>query len=169
MSIRVRARRTWIPLLGLGAVAATASTSGRLAQPDERAAIRSARLAQNAAIVRGDFIGAATYWTEDVTVRAGLGRAVTGKQAYLAAFIADSAMRYERRPTEIVVSSRWPLAYETGQWQGRLASAPPNAPILRGRYAAQWVKADSRWLIRSEIFVALECAGPACQWPAAVP
>lgn len=164
-----RPRRTWIPLVGIVALATGAWTHARLAQPDDRAAIRSARLAQNAAIARRDLPRVATFWTEDVTVRAGLGRALSGKQSYLAAFVADSAMRYERLPTEIVVSSHWPLAYESGQWEGRLASAPSSAPVLRGRYSAQWVKAGGGWLIRSEVFVAVDCAGPACQWPASLP
>jgi ketosteroid isomerase-like protein len=162
-------RRALIPIVPAVALAAGAWTSARLVQSDERAAIRSARLAQNAAIARRDLDSVATFWTGDVTVRAGLGRALSGKRAYLAAFIADSGMRYERLPTEIVVSSQWPLAYETGQWEGRLTSVSSGAPVLRGRYSAQWVKAGGRWLIRSEVFVALECAGPACQWPASVP
>jgi ketosteroid isomerase-like protein len=165
--MRVRILWTVIPLVSVGFMAAAAWTNARPAQSDHRAAIRAARLAQNAAIARGDLPEVAALWTDDVTVRAGLGRAVSGKQAYLAAFVADSGMRYERLPTEIVVSSHWPLAYESGQWEGRLTSGP--TPVLRGRYSAQWVKVGTRWLIRSEVFVALECAGPACRWPATVP
>jgi ketosteroid isomerase-like protein len=141
----------------------------REAAQEDTAAIRAARYSQNAAIARGDLSAVARFWTEDVTVRAGLGRALSGKEAYLAAFVADSAMRYERIPTEIVLSSRWPLAYEAGKWEGRARSAQSDGPVLRGRYSAQWVKAGSRWLIRSEVFVALECAEAACRWPAAVP
>lgn len=39
------------------------------------------------------------------------------------------------------------------------------ALLLRGRYSAQWVKRDGRWLIHSEVFIAPECSGPACSWP----
>ena len=163
------ARWRWIPTVALLALAAVAWTTARVHQPDDKAVIRAVRRAQNAAIARRDLPDIASFWTEDVTVRAGLGRALSGKQAYLAAFIADSGMRYERMATEIVVSPQWPLAYETGQWEGRLTDASSDAAVLRGRYAAQWVKSGGRWLIRSEVFVALECAGSACRWPAAVP
>jgi hypothetical protein len=40
--------------------------------------------------------------------------------------------------------------------------------VIGGRYSAQWVKRDGRWLIRSEVFVALTCAGAGCE-AAAVP
>ena len=35
-------------------------------------------------------------------------------------------------------------------------------PLIRGRYAAQWIKRDGRWLIRAEVFVALGCANAGC-------
>ena len=31
--------------------------------------------------------------------------------------------------------------------------------VISGRYSAQWVKRDGNWLIRSEVFVALDGAG----------
>jgi hypothetical protein len=34
--------------------------------------------------------------------------------------------------------------------------------VIGGRYSVQWVKRDGRWLIRSEVFVALTCAGTGC-------
>jgi ketosteroid isomerase-like protein len=163
----VPTRRTWLSIAATTALAGGAWTTA--SQPDDRAAIRAVRRAQNAAIARRDLAAVAAFWTEDVTIRAGLGRALAGRQAYLAAFVADSGMRYERVPTDIVVSSQWPLAYEAGQWEGRLTDSSSDTPVLRGRYSAQWVKSRGRWLIRSEVFVALECDGPACRWPAAVP
>jgi hypothetical protein len=77
-------------------------------------------------------------------------------------------MLYERTPGEIVVSAHWPLAFESGVWTGRLAGVA-GAPVLSGRYSAQWVKNDARWFIRSEVFVALDCTEQGCSWPAAVP
>jgi hypothetical protein len=65
------------------------------------------------------------------------------------------------------VSPRWPLAFETGTWEGHLGTmAGPT--VVGGRYSAQWVKRGGRWLIRSEVFVALTCAGVGCE-SAAVP
>jgi hypothetical protein len=76
-------------------------------------------------------------------------------------------MTYERTPSAVEVSKDWPLAFETGTWVGRASGS--GSPLLRGRYSAQWVKVGSRWLIRSEVFVALSCADEACRWPAAAP
>jgi ketosteroid isomerase-like protein len=135
---------------------------------DDRTSIEQARRQQNAAIMRKDFAAAAATWTQDVSIRAGLGRSLQGRQAYVAAFIADSAMTYVREPAEIVVSTKWPLAYERGHWTGRLR-ASPSVPLLSGEYSAQWVKSGTLWLIRSEVFVAIDCAGPACSWPAVAP
>ena len=135
---------------------------------DDRELIRRARVQQNEAIARNDLAAVARFWTKDVNIRAGLGRSIQGRDAYQAAFRADSLMMYRREPTEIVVSKQWPLAYERGKWSGRLR-ADPAKPLLGGEYSAQWVKSGEQWLIRSEIFVALECSPPACGWPFVVP
>ncbi len=155
-----------IPLLAL-AVSGLAHAVLRDVQTDDAALIRAARRAQNAAFARRDFAAAAKIWTKDVSVRAGLGSTITGREAYLRAFAGDSVMDYERTPVDVVVSKHWPLAYESGTWVGR---AHANAAErISGRYSAQWVKADGRWLIRSEVFVALDCVGSPCSWPVVVP
>jgi ketosteroid isomerase-like protein len=153
--------------VSLVAVIALLVTLGQQ-QPDDQRLIRQTRAQQNTAIARKDFAAVASYWTEDVSIRAGLGRAIQGRREYLAAFVADSAMTYEREPTEIVVSAKWPLAYERGRWTGRLRKDGKQA-LLSGAYSAQWVKTGTRWLIRSEVFVALDCTPPACDRPAVVP
>jgi ketosteroid isomerase-like protein len=133
-------------------------------------AIKQARLRQNAAIVRGDLAEIAAYWTDDVTICRGLGAQLAGKSAYLELFAADakSAERivYQRHPASIDVSSVWPLAFETGEWQGHLGSEQ-GSTVIGGRYSAQWVKRGDRWLIRSEVFVALEGSGSGLQMKAA--
>jgi ketosteroid isomerase-like protein len=136
---------------------------------DEATVIRAARLAQNQALARGDFDVAQRYWAPDISVRAGLGEQVQGKEAYLAAFKSDAVVRYHRVPASITVSPRWPLAFETGTWTGRLASNLAAAPLLTGQYSAQWVKVRNQWQIRSEVFVAIDCNGGACAWPASMP
>ena len=138
----------------------------------ETAAIRSARTAQNRAIAAGDTAEAARYWTDDVEIRRGLGPLVVGRAAYQRLIVPDSAARlagtdliYERTPSSVEVSTRWPLAYESGNWVGHLGSA--NGPVvIRGRYGAQWVKQETRWLIRGEVYVALSCAGVGCSYEA---
>ncbi len=127
-------------------------------------AIRAARIAQNAAMAAGDVDKAATWWTDDVTIRRGLGIGVSGVDGYKAilerAPIPDTMLVYQRRTTDVAVSNAWPLAFETGTWAARVGGKGPA--FITGRYSAQWVKRGGRWLIRSEVFVALTCAARGC-------
>ena len=114
-------------------------------------------------MVTGDAERVASFWTEDVTLRRGLSAAAIGKAAYRA--ILDTApnasLVYVRQPDLIEVSKVWPLAWESGHWTARRGGA--NGPaVITGRYSAQWVKRDGRWLIRSEVFVALTCSDDGC-------
>lgn len=133
-------------------------------------AVRAARRAQNDAMATGDVERAATFWTADVTIRRALGTGVNGMEAYKAivqrAPVPDTALVYQRSATEVKVSERWPLAFETGTWSARVGGK--GAEVIGGRYSAQWVKREGRWLIRSEVFVALTCTGSGCS-AAAVP
>ena len=146
------------------AVAVGSYAVGRIAPQTSReaAAVRSARSLQNTAIAAHDFDRAATYWTDDVVIRSGLGRVVQGRANYRAAMAADTATVFRREPDRVDVSGndRWPLAFESGTWTGR--AARDGRPLIRGRYAAQWIKRDGRWLIRAEVFVALGCANDGC-------
>jgi ketosteroid isomerase-like protein len=133
-------------------------------------AIKAARLQQNAAIAAHQVEAVASFWTDDVTICRGLGAQLAGKAAYRKLFEADipspTVIVYERLPDSIAVSPLWPLAFETGGWSGHLGSA--TGPIvISGRYSAQWVKRGERWLIRSEVFVALDGAGEGRQFKAA--
>jgi ketosteroid isomerase-like protein len=135
------------------------------------AAIWVARTAQNKAIASGDLDRAAGFWTDDVTVRRALGQPLNGREAARKALEPPpppaSHLIYQRITKDVEVSPHWPLAFETGIWEGhqRTLAGPI---VIGGRYSAQWVKRDGRWLIRSEVFVALTCNGAGCQ-AAAVP
>src|ERR1044071_8638095 len=113
--------KTIWPLLVFTSLSASVVAKDAGSAPD-RSAIEQARLRQNAAIVRGDLDEIAAYWTDDVTICRGLGAQLAGKRAYLELFASDAKSAekivYQRRPTAIAVSSVWPLAFETGQWQG---------------------------------------------------
>jgi len=131
-------------------------------------AIRQARMDQNDAFAIGDRERVASFWTEDITLRRGLGTSVIGKDAYRA--LIDSApnensLIYVREPNFIEISPDWPLAFESGIWTARRGT-PNTPPLMTGRYSAQWVKRDGCWLIRSELFVALTCHDSACAFPA---
>ena len=160
-------------LLASCASATTARSGDRTARAPlasaDASAIRLARASQNSAIAAGDEDRAAAFWTEDVSLRRGLGQAVTGRDAYRALIQAgrgtDSSIVYQREPTDVETSLVWPLAFETGEWAGHVGSA--SGPIvIGGRYSAQWVKRDGEWKIRSEVFVALTCAGVGCRFAA---
>jgi len=157
------------PLLVLTTLSATVVAKDAGSSTD-KSAIEQARLRQNAAIVRGDLAEIAAYWTDDVTICRGLGAQLAGKSAYLELFAADAKSAekivYQRRPNSIEVSSVWPLAFETGQWRGHVGSER-GATVIGGQYSAQWVKRGDRWLIRSEVFVAIEGSGPGLQMKAA--
>lgn len=152
----------------LGLLVTFGAASEVTAQPPDSAAVRAARAAQNAAIEAGDLDAVTAYWTEDITVRRALGSPVVGRAAARAAFEPATGAAappprivYRRTPHEVEVSTQWPLAFETGVWEGREGTRD-GPVIIGGRYSAQWVKRDGRWLIRSEVFVALTCAGAGC-------
>ena len=141
------------------------------AAPGDPAAIRAARTAQNQAIAAGDLDRVAGFWTTDVTVRRALGQPLNGRDAARKALEPPvppaSHLIYQRITKDVEVSAKWPLAFETGTWEGHQGTLSGPA-VIGGRYSAQWVKRDGRWLIRSEVFVALTCSGPGCD-AAAVP
>ena len=131
--------------------------------------IRHARTAQNEAIAAGDFARAAAFWTDDVTVRRALGLALHGRAAARKALAPAPSpaprIVYQRLTHHVDVSSQWPLAFENGVWEGHLGAAS-GPTVIGGQFSAQWVKRDGRWLIRSEVFVALTCSGVGCESPA---
>jgi ketosteroid isomerase-like protein len=145
--------------------------AGQMTTTTEQASIKQARLRQNAAIAHHQVDEIASYWTDDVTICRGLGFQLAGKAAYRKLFEADDPgspeqIVYERDPASIEVASAWPLAFETGTWKGHRANAE-GPVVIGGRYSAQWVKRDGKWLIRSEVFVALSGSGPGLQMKAA--
>jgi ketosteroid isomerase-like protein len=139
---------------------------GAVALAADGDAIRSARGEQNKAIASGDLDRAATFWTEDVTVRRALGQPLTGRDAARKALEPPPApatrLVYQRLTKEVEASPKWPLAFETGTWEGHQGTLAGPA-VIGGRYSAQWVKRGDRWLIRSEVFVALTCSGIGCK------
>lgn len=128
------------------------------AHADAGAEVRAARLAQNAAIAAHDLNRIAAYWTDNVIIQRGLGAQAIGKAAYLDLFrnAGADAMAFERFLDTVDVSPDWPLAFETGHWEGHLA----GRAVIRGKYSAQWVKRGAEWLIRGEVYVALEDLSP---------
>ena len=137
----------------------------------EEAAIKAARIAQTQAMAADDLDKVVTWWVPDITIRRAMGQAVDGADAARKllqppATPSPNRLIYQREPLAVQVSPNWPLAYEEGRWSGHPGSVA-NAPVIGGRYSAQWVQRDGKWLIRSEVFEALTCSGVGCTFPAA--
>ena len=154
---------SWCTVFVFGALMAAA--------PADRTAIRAARTAQNEAIAVGDIDRVASFWTEDVTVRRALGQPLSGREAARKALERPPApamhLIYQRLTKDVEASPKWPLAFETGTWEGHQGTIG-GPVVIGGRFSAQWVKRGDQWLIRSEVFVALTCSGVGCE-AAAVP
>lgn len=152
-------------LVATAPLAAFAQTSGTAA---DEAAIQQARRVQTQALAANDLDMVVKYWDPAITIRRALGHPVDGAAAArkllepAAAPNPATAIVYQREATSVTVSPNWPLAYEEGRWSGHVGSASAK-PILSGKYAAQWVKRDGQWLIRSEVFVAIDCADAGCK------
>lgn len=156
----------WIVALPFVALAQTASTAANTAA--DEAAIKEARRLQTQALATNDLDTVVKYWDPAITIRRALGHPVEGAAAArkllepASAPNPATAVVFQREATSVTVSTNWPLAYEEGRWSGHVGSATAK-PIMSGKYAAQWVKRDGRWLIRSEVFVAIDCADAGCK------
>lgn len=134
----------------------------------DAATIKESRRLQTQALARNDLDTVVRYWDPAITIRRALGHPVDGAQAARKLLEPApnqnpaAAIVYQREATAVSVSPHWPLAYEEGRWSGHVGSADAK-PILSGKYAAQWVKRDGVWLIRSEVFVAIDCADAGCK------
>ena len=65
-------------------------------------------------------------------------------------FNADPPVFYVRSAESVEVSSSKSRAFEVGSWRG---GEGDSTDMYGGRYSAHWVKTDSGWKIRSEIYV----------------
>lgn len=158
--------RGMIVLLFCVATLSAAAQSGNTAT--DEAAIKEARRLQTQAIAKNDLDTVVKYWDPAITIRRALGHPVDGAVAARKVLEPTSAANpataivYQREATSVSVSPNWPLAYEEGRWSGHIGTVD-SKPVLAGKYAAQWVKRDGSWLIRSEVFVAIDCADAGCK------
>lgn len=152
----------------LVSAASTAAMAQAASTASDEAAIKEARRLQTQALAANDIDTVVKYWDPAITIRRALGHPVDGAAAARKILEPASAPNpattivFQREATSVTVSSNWPLAYEEGRWSGHVGSASAKA-IMSGKYAAQWVKRDGKWLIRSEVFVAIDCADAGCK------
>lgn len=161
-SLRLQIGTACLALLAGSAFAQSSTTAS------DEAKIKESRRLQTQALAKNDLDTVVKYWDPAITIRRALGHPVDGAQAARKLLEpppnqnAATTIVYQREATSVSVSSNWPLAYEEGRWSGHVGSADAK-PILAGKYAAQWVKRDGVWLIRSEVFVAIDCADAGCK------
>jgi len=126
------------------------------AQELDKQEILSLRKASNEALRNFDEELNATFSTEDAFITTGAGTLLAGKEElkqYLASSTGEK-MYWIRTPDEVLVNTKNKLAWETGTWKGYYEDSVE--PVVGGKYSAQWTKASGTWLIRSQLFVALE-------------
>lgn len=128
--------------------------------------IRSLRTQSNAAIARHDVKGVVDLLDVEYQITTGSGALSQGRsaesEAWAAVFARAADIVYVRTPASIEVSTTGGRAAESGTWTGSWSTSAGLRKV-GGRYAAHWRLVDGKWRIRSELFVTLSCAGPACQ------
>ena len=125
-------------------------------------AIRAERNRSNRALASHDIAAFGDSLAADFVMVRGNGGFVASRQAYIDLLTEDfrnpAAVRYERIPDRIDVSTAAPLAAEHGRWT---ATRPDGRRAFDGTYLAMWRRTEAGWKIRSELFVVLACADEA--------
>lgn len=146
----------WIPLLACIALAAAQTPADPVSQ------IRAARQRSNRALAMHDSKAFGESLAADFVLVRGNGVFMPSRQAWIDAVEADfknpSAVRYERIPDKIEISSVSPIAAEHGHWT---ATLPNGKKAYTGTYLAMWRREEIGWQIRSELFVLLACGDEA--------
>jgi ketosteroid isomerase-like protein len=137
------------------------------APPDE-IAIRAARSAFNVAIAKGDLAAIGSVLADYAQIMTGAQSLVySGRDGGLRLWKEDLAAPsrgiYVRTPATIELSPVGPMAFEIGHWKG-VDNKLPNA-WASGVYSAKWRKTNGKWLIESEIYMTIACAGKYCRNP----
>jgi ketosteroid isomerase-like protein len=111
----------------------------------------------NDAFRKHDLDGIGKFLAKDVTVITASGQVLVGKDAVLGELkkrfnAAAADLTYGRYPEHVVIAGSDTLAWERGTWLATLG----RHPLGEGNYAATWCRREGKWLIRSELFVALK-------------
>ena len=142
----------WIPLLACVALAAAQPPTAPVSQ------IHAARERSNRALAMHDIKAFGESLAADFVIVRGNGVFMPSRQAWIDAIEADfknpNAVRYERIPDKIEISSVSPIAAEHGHWT---ATLPNGKKAYTGTYLAMWRREEIGWQIRSELFVLLGC------------
>ncbi|MGJ7488796.1 YybH family protein [Variovorax sp. ZT4R33] len=122
--------------------------------------IRAARAFSNLAIANQDIDGISSIWMADILVLTSTSVQLLGAQANRHYYQAQFALRpdtlWVRTPSSVCAPSSWRIAQEEGHWTGQWTE-PDGRMELRGRYMAQWVRAEGDWRIQGELYVPTSC------------
>jgi ketosteroid isomerase-like protein len=148
----IRTTTLWTPFLACIALAAAQAPTDAVSQ------IRAAREQSNRALAMHDIKAFGESLAADFIIVRGNGVFMPSRQAWVDAVETDfknpNAVRYERIPDKIEISSVSPIAAEHGHWT---ATLPNGKTAYTGTYLAMWRRGETAWQIRSELFVLLGC------------
>jgi ketosteroid isomerase-like protein len=132
--------------------------TGTLNASKAEADIRAQRLLTNELIAAHDADKLKPFFDPEVTVIAGDGRVISGRDAVLGAFQAQfgdpAFIAYVRTTETVLLDKRAQRAAERGEWVGSWR-AEKGSRESSGHYLAVWKKAGGKWVIESELFVTL--------------
>lgn len=155
-------------------IPSTAAHSGK-AVANTEAAVRAARAAYNADIVRGDARAIARRFAPTYHAVFGRGAHVEGNGAALVdweqEFRENGGGSCVRTTTQVVVNTAWRIAHERGTWRCRSGRADADARST-GVYVAKWQRdVSGHWRVHAEVFTTLQCHGTAalCTPPEPLP
>ena len=155
-------------MIALLVAAALVAQAPAPAIPSAEQQIRAQRQAFNGAIARGDLVTIATFLAENAQIVTGRSSLVfSGRAAQIGMWWEDLQARdrqtYVRTPDRIELSPIAEMAMETGHWRGTGVKSPGN--WASGTYSAKWRRIGGQWLIESEIYMTIACAGSNCPVP----
>jgi ketosteroid isomerase-like protein len=132
------------------------SVSEIFAQNDEQK-ILEIRKASNEALRGYNNELVLSFLTEDVLTTTGNGTLLAGKEALKNYILeaGESKMYWIRTTEEIEINKVKGLAWENGTWKG-YDPEKSDKSVIGGKYSAMWTKETGRWLIKSQLFVAID-------------
>ncbi|HSM06360.1 MAG TPA: nuclear transport factor 2 family protein [Longimicrobiales bacterium] len=148
----------------------TGAPGSTVVEPAAADSVRAAREAFNRAIVEMEMAPIEALVLDDYVLVTGRSSIYAGAEPHLELWRGDFASPegtyiYVRTPREVRVNPDFGLAEELGNWVGRPRSGDGSGEVS-GVYAAKWQRAvDGAWMLQSEVFTTLECAGPICEPP----
>ena len=132
---------------------------------DPESAIRQARAASNQGLREHNVDAVMAVLEDEAQFTVSSGAVFYGrdrqKQVYESVFTQFPNVVYERKPSTVQVAEDGVFAAENGRWTGSWST--DDGPVEQhGTYMAMWRHSQGGWLIRSEIYVKLECKGEGC-------